>query len=207
MKKMMTILIIMTVALVLSPIANAMITADPDAYPVGTQLNNAFAGITLTALGSATNSDTRVLSYTSAYASTGTLVFGDPGESLNPTTWGNGGWDYLRVDFSQQATNVLLDFIANDSSDRNPVFEAYNSSDVLVDTDTEAGIFSSGDIVTLEVSASNIAYVLALGDPINKADSWTLDNLRYEVIPAPGAIMLGAIGTGIIGWFRRKRVL
>lgn len=33
-----------------------------------------------------------------------------------------------------------------------------------------------------------------------------LDNVQVSVIPAPSALLLGCIGTGLTGWFRRKRI-
>jgi hypothetical protein len=181
------------------------ISVDPDAFPDGTVLNNAFPGVTLTALveppGTLPNSE--VLSIEApAIASTGSRVFGNrelPVPPLN-TGWGNGNFDYLRADFATGAVSVSLDFISNDSGgDSNAVLNAFNSSDILVDQ-AVVNFVPGFTFVTLTVSDPNIAYITADWDKINGVENGALDNLVYQTaqgVPEPATMLL--IGAGLVG--------
>lgn len=196
------LLLVVGLTLVQSCFADT-ITIDADAFPAGTVLNNAFPGVTLTAVGDPgvlVNND--VIAETDPYATTGTQVFADT--SSSPTSWGDGSFSYLRVDFAGGTTQVSLDFAADDSSDSNPYLEAFDSSNNLVDSAT-AGLVPLGSPVTLTVSASDIAYIEASWDQVNRSDNGILDNLRYETpVPEPSSLSLITLAGSVLLYYRRR---
>ena len=57
-------------------------------------------------------------------------------------------------------------------------------------------------------SADNIGFIaVAGGSGGNDGKTAILDSVSITVIPAPGAILLGSIGIGLVGWLKRRRAL
>jgi hypothetical protein len=65
--------------------------------------------------------------------------------------------------------------------------------------------------VTFMVATPVLGVPLTFQNSDDRSDNQgaLLDNVRLtaQTIPAPGAVVLGSFGVGLIGWFRRRRVL
>lgn len=186
-------------------VAMGVTIVDPDAFPAGTDITNAFPGVTLTTRdGVAPGANSRsVTSDFDALASSGTRAFAHDG---GDTTWGNGQFEILRADFIGGASLVSLDFFANDAGgDTNAQLLAFNASDVQLDIDSVASVPADG-FVTLTVSAPGIAYIAAYWDEINRSQNGGLDNLRFEPIPEPHTLTLAALAFFAHVASRRRRI-
>ena len=73
---MKNLLVVVSVLVMASSVSGVIISADADGYTEGTNISTAFAGITLSSVGSSSSLDGIVYAYDDDLASTGTSVFG-----------------------------------------------------------------------------------------------------------------------------------
>jgi len=179
-----------------------VIAVDPDDFIDGTDISNAFPGITLSAIDGGNNIllTPSVFSQTSSLASTGTQVFGHDG--IFTQTWAQGLVADMRIDFAQATDFVSIDIIANNGSD--PGFlEVFDSTGTLLDSFTTQGDLGSGvsETATVSTASANIAYVIASGLGGNDV---ALDNLRYNAVPLPSTLGLLSLGLAGISYVGRR---
>ncbi|MBP7052021.1 MAG: hypothetical protein KBE65_13485 [Phycisphaerae bacterium] len=89
------------------------------------------------------------------------------------------------------------------------IMDAYDASGTLVDTDT----ITTADWGLLSVSSAAGIRRVVLTQVSDVDNAFVYDDLSFTVlsggpaVPAPGAILLGTLGTGLVGWLRRRRAL
>ncbi len=115
----------------------------------------------------------------------------------------------LTLDFASP-TNLLEFGLALDT--RRPVTDAY-TVELFDKTMTSLGTITDSTDPLILWSEGMFSYtgaaisraVISFNDQY--ARRFALDNLTANTIPAPGAILLGSLGAGCVGWLRRRRTL
>lgn len=181
----------------------ALVTVDPDAFPVGTSLTYAFPGLVITdGSGASTINSAVGLTGTAQFARPGgvgdfTYLPIPPAATLSQTLSSSSNSNFiLRFDFAQATDFVSLDLIPNDGNDPGSI-AAFDAAGNLVGTASFGGQNLTGVRNTLTVSGVGIRTVLAAGD--NVGNNLEIDTLRYNAgaDPVPGQLDPDFSGDGI----------
>jgi len=142
----------------------------------------------------------------------GGLSAGNPGnwglEGTNgPAFLGFNGSSYsLTANFDAAMGLISLDVSRSNGSSSGNTFtlDAY-SGITLVGTQTVVlGPVNSWSTVSIPGAGIDSIQLSGSGSGFHP---YGVDNLNFTPIPAPGAILLGSIGVGLVGWLRRRRAL
>jgi hypothetical protein len=123
------------------------------------------------------------------------------GSQSQPNYIGTGieyGWNgVIRIDLAKPASQIGIGVA--DSAGGPEILSVYNSGGVLL----ESYVLTSGANIYAVITRPfyDISRIELAGE------FFAADDLQFNVIPAPGAILLGTIGVGVVGWLRRRKAL
>jgi hypothetical protein len=201
MRQLMIICAMIIVCAGFSGAAQAVTTIDFESDPIGAKPNGW------------SSADSPLVSFTDSIgANLDVYDYGHQshGQALacNP----DGDQSYLIMDFSVIATSLQLDFGNDDPGWANPGDQAILTAFLGgIQVGQTSVVMNLDDIMNQSISISGVKFDRAT--LLYNVTSWSpglievVDDIKFEVIPAPGAILLGSIGAGLVGWLRRRRTL
>ncbi len=109
-----------------------------------------------------------------------------------------GGWDgTIQIDLTLPASMVGIGIL--NSSGGSETLSVYDSIGSLLESHQVAAGINVYPVITR--GSYDISRLVIIGD------FFAIDDLQFNAIPAPGAILLGSIGTGLVGWLRSRRTI
>lgn len=129
----------------------------------------------------------------------------------------NSPYQDMRANIVGGASFISVDLGDYPGVDSETVFlRGYNASGQQVAFASQIVDINHNDMTRLSISGDCFAYAIfgSFGSSLNNGSSVRADNFTFEpcppcpnVIPAPGAILLAAMGAGLVGRLRRRRIL
>jgi len=108
------------------------------------------------------------------------------------------GWDgTIQIDLALPASMVGIGIM--DSLGGPEFVSVYDSTGSLLETHQVTTGFNVYPVITR--NTCDISRLVITGD------FFAIDDLQFNAIPAPGALLLGSIGVGLVGWLRKRRTL